>query len=478
MSKQVENVLLIVVDALRTDRVGAYGGDSLTPNIDALAEDGEVFENCYSCINATDPLLTTLLTGLYPTTHGVLNHADDVTDKEKKYVSGIQPLPSLISDTHTSVAIDILGRWHTRGFSRYLRPGQVNRNAALSGRLLNALSSVLTRFPDPLEQQVRELYSGEQDGNASLPATAEEITDIAIESIETTAKPWFMLAHYWDTHLPYVPQEQQTLEVKQRTYDCGNMPLSSILKPIRGSEWGDRLESGILGNSKTVGDMCKKYDAGVVNVDRHVGRLVDHLKNNNEYEDTGIILLADHGESLTEHQIFFDHHGLYEPTTSVPCIIKAPDFSGREQAFVQHFDILPTILDILGKEYDGVVYDGRPLTPNDGGRNIERDAVYMEEALANRKRGIRTNEFTYIESLDENEKCGYCGISHGSDRELYDRDNDPEELENIIDERPETADRLSSKLEQWVSYRPDPVTDTADFDTEEVMNHLEALGYR
>jgi arylsulfatase A-like enzyme len=477
MSGQVTNVVLIVVDALRTDRVGAYTGESLTPNIDYLAEEGEVFEKCYSCINATDPLLTTLMTGLYPTSHGVINHADDVTDSEKQYISGRQTLPMLLPDSHTSIGIDILGRWHARGFDQYLRPSKEYKKSAC-GRLLQTLSTILARFPDSLEQRVREFYRGRNDGNASLPATAEEITDLTIESINSAEEPHFILTHYWDTHIPYVPLEQHPKKVADRTYPRGEVPLSKALEPINGSPWGERLQSGILGDAGTIGDVCKKYDTGVAHVDRSIGRLIRTLKKNDKYEDTAIILLADHGESLTEHQIFFDHHGLYEPTTHAPCIIKAPGFSGREDTFIQHYDILPTILEMIGKKYDKDSYDGKSLVPSNKNRQLDRNAVYMEEALAARKRAIRTDQFTYIESLDNGVVCDYCGIKHAERSELYDRHSDPEEINNIIDERPGVASELSTELESWISNRPDPVVDSVEFDTDEVMDHLEDLGYR
>ena len=105
MAGSVENVLLIVVDALRTDRVGVYGGSDLTPNIDSIADDGEVFEQCYSCINATDSSLTTILTGTYPTHHGVLNHGQNITDEERQYPSGTTPLAGLLSNASLTCSL-------------------------------------------------------------------------------------------------------------------------------------------------------------------------------------------------------------------------------------------------------------------------------------------------------------------------------------------------------------------------------------
>jgi mannose-1-phosphate guanylyltransferase/mannose-6-phosphate isomerase len=82
----VENVLVIVIDALRRDRVGAYGDSALTPNLDRVADDGATFQRCYAPINATDAAMTSLLSGCYPTRHGVLNHGRNVTSEERAAV--------------------------------------------------------------------------------------------------------------------------------------------------------------------------------------------------------------------------------------------------------------------------------------------------------------------------------------------------------------------------------------------------------
>ena len=159
-------------------------------------------------------------------------------------------------------------------------------------------------------------------------------------------------------------------------------------------------------------------------------------------------------ESLTEHNIFFDHHGLYDVTIRVPLIIWCPSmFSGhvRVSSLVQHVDLVPTILDILniGERYG---FDGERLVPLiRGERNCIRSLVYVEEAHTQRKRAIRTENFKYIYALSNREVvCRYCGFIHGGVKELYCLKEDPQELLNVVEKYPRVAQELEETLEKWV----------------------------
>ena len=474
MAGPVENVLLIVVDALRTDRVGVYGGSDLTPNIDSIADDGEVFEQCYSCINATDSSLTTILTGTYPTHHGVLNHGRNITDEEQQYASGTTPLAELLSDTHHTIGVDTLERWHARGFEEYMNPRWENRS-----KLINVAADAVDRFPSALRQRIQRTHSAltRRTDEAPGQVLGESITDLAIDAIESTGSPLFLFTHYWDTHLPYVPPENCPDHVPGDSYEDEGRELGEVLDPIRTSPWSDRLENKLSGESTTVSELKSKYDAGVWNADRAIGRLIETLKQRGLFEETAIIVTADHGESFTEHGILFDHHGLYDPTIHVPLIIRAPGFDGREREFVQHFDIVPTVLDLLGKEFrddrfDGVSLSGERTVPQD------RGAIYAEEGHTARKRAIRTRRYKYIRRLDDRTECRYCEIRHAADEELYDLATDPDEERNIATERPELRDDLDARLESWVESLPDSSKEPISFELNtEVEEHLEDMGY-
>lgn len=476
----VENVLLVVIDALRVDRVGVYNDTKLTPNIDALATQGGIFEECYSCINATDPSLTTILTGQYPTRHGLVNHGERITNKERQYIAGTQSLAERINNSHTTIAVDILGRWHQRGFTHYLQDWSSNRAERLQqAQVRELLAQIVHRLPDSLKQNIHSIYRQIAGERSLSQAEGDTITNTVLNIIDQSDEPWFALAHYWDTHLPYNSGNAYSKVIDERSYEDGDKPLTELLETIEGSSWAENLCDGLLGDAETVGDVKRQYDAAIYRTDQEVGRLVNYLKSTGELENTAIIVTADHGESMTEHDIFFDHHGLYDPSLHVPLIIRAPKFEGHETEFVQHFDLAPTILELLGKEYKKEWFDGISLVPTaDDMRRIDRDAIYAEEAYTARRRCIRTDSYKYITRLDNKDTCRYCNIKHSSGDELYDVVSDPDETENIIDMYPEVTTQLAESLDLWINELPNPDEDEVNFEEDPgVMQRLEDMGY-
>lgn len=471
MVSEIRNVVLIVVDALRADRVGAYSGSDLTPNIDSLANDGEVFEQCFSCVNATDSSITTILTGLYPTHHGIINHGQGVTKKEQRFVSGTTSLPELLNPSHSTIGIDTLERWHQRGFDTYLNPRRSQDSIFMKN-----VKNMVDKLPYFVENAIRSAYDSFNPNDAQ-PISSDTITSDAIDVIRGENSPFFLFAHYWDTHIPYIPLEDHPDHIENTSYREENKSIETILEPIKGSPWASRLEEGLTGDATTVSELKRKYDAGVWTADQAIGQVVDELKEKDIYDETAIIVTADHGESFTEHGIIFDHHGLYDSTIHVPLIIKAPGFDGREDEFVQHFDLVPTILDLLNKDYQDREFDGVSLVEKNA-RTLDRNAVFAEEGHTARKRTIRTQSYKYIKRLDDQNECRYCGISHALDEELYNLENDPEENNNIIGENVTLKNRLNEQLNLWIEELPEPSEEESTYGTsQEVKDHLEDMGY-
>lgn len=121
--KTFPNILFIIIDALRVKNLSCYGYEKeVSPNIDDLATQGILFADVYSCINTTDPSLTTIFSGRYPLSHGILGHGARVTVEEINQFNsfGIQLLPEILkSHGYTTLAVDWLGRWHKRGYDYY-----------------------------------------------------------------------------------------------------------------------------------------------------------------------------------------------------------------------------------------------------------------------------------------------------------------------------------------------------------------------
>jgi arylsulfatase A-like enzyme len=415
--------------------------------------------------------MTTITTGRYPTRHGILNHASNISEHEQRQVSGSKNLPERLPDNIYTFAIDKLERWHARGFDEYTYPNP----GKTESKTKDVLRSLKDALPGPMRNGVEQTYEivAEDISETHIShADATAVTDKTIQEIQSTNDGWFGLVHYWDVHLPYeIPATEATTPVKD-TRD-----LNDILEPIKGSKWYDQLTEELLDGAETVGELKRSYDRAVRFVDQEIGRLISVLESEGIAEDTAIIVTADHGESFTEHGIVFDHHGLYDVSLHVPLVIDAPEVAVGESDFIQHFDLTPTILDLLGVNYEAQSFDGSSLVSDDQ-PIASRDAIFAEEAHTSRQRTIRTNQRKYIGLLEGDSQCRYCGISHGAPEELYDLSADPEETTNIIQENEDAANRLRERLDKWINTIPEPEANAKDFeDNEAAVERLEAMGY-
>jgi len=387
------NIILIVIDALRARNLGCYGGgEESSPNIDEIADKGILFENVYCSWNTTDQSLTTILSGRHPRTHGIVHHGDKI------------------------------------------KPEDLNAFETLNVRLLSQIlqgNGYETLAVDWMAISAASLWKGFKDVFRTFLFTFElaRIQDacfvkgLAEKLIKKSRKEnFFLFLHYWDTHTPY-SCPRNFLEKKK-----GHMTSKELL--------------------------LAKYKGAVRYVDQQIGRLFDSLREERLLEDTLIIITSDHGESLTEHDIFFDHHGLYDVTTHVPLILYYPKaFSEpkKVKGLVQHIDLAPTIYELLNIKYKDYELDGASLMPLIRGEKREiRHFVFNEESYVQRKIGFRTKKFKYIFSPDGVGMCNYCQQVHGGEEELYNLEVDPEEKVNIAVESKIVADEMKKGLNDLI----------------------------
>ena len=122
-TKTKPNIILILIDALRADYLGSYGfSKPISPAIDSLAKQGVLFENCFTCTNASDPALTSIMTGMYPRTHGIVHHSFEVSNTELKTFDtrNVQLLQQVFKqNNYHTFGLDFLARWHARGYDFY-----------------------------------------------------------------------------------------------------------------------------------------------------------------------------------------------------------------------------------------------------------------------------------------------------------------------------------------------------------------------
>lgn len=443
---QQPNIIFIIIDALRARNLGCYGYPKPTsPNIDDLAREGVLFEDAFSCVNATDPSLTTIFSGKYPRSHGIVRHSEKFTKETVQRFNESQTrfLPQILKENgYATLAVDWLGRWHKQGYDYYSGISQKLRNKPLYWLMVKSL-----RFR-PLYEALRKFYKP-----TMLIEKADAVTDKAMRLLRKIhGERFFLLIHYWDTHYPYNPPKQYVDQFINGDYG-NSIDASEILSQFNSKHRADLRDR--LGKATTTGEALAKYDAAIAFVDYHVGKLVESLKEHDVLNRTLVVLTSDHGESLTEHGIYFEHHGLYEVSIHVPLIMLHSEFpkGKRINGFVQHTDLTPTITDVLDVEAQYAAFDGRSLVPLIRGKtNQLHSAVYVEEADTARKAAIRTSEYKYIHALDEDLTCKRCGRIHGGTEELYDLRKDPAETQNIVQENPEVTELLRKKLYGWIEF--------------------------
>ncbi len=444
------NIILIIIDALRARNLGCYGYDKPTsPNIDEIAGKGVLFENAYCCINCTDPSLTSILTSRFPASHGLLHHPPHLTQEEIDKVRHIPFLQEILKKNgYRTHAVDWLGGWRRRGYDYYSGIITTSKKPIIGLQKLVAY----TRLERPLFWLKARIPGWERIGSSGKSYdAADAVTNQALNIIhEQTGKPFFLFLHYWDTHFPYVPPKGY----RDKFYRGYDYDVKGIDKANIGSKIGNPTYKQYVAEwlkvCKDVKEVLCRYDGTVNFVDDQVGRLIEGLKKNGILDNTILIVTADHGESLLEHEIYFEHHGLYEPNIQVPLIIVGPGvFSSgkRVSGFVQHIDLMPTILDLLNIPGPDRMQGESLLNFIHGDKESVRDYIFVEEAMRQRKRALSNGPYKYIMTVPRHtSRCSECWRVHGGEEELYDLVHDPEEKKNMVNELPEIASKMRLEL--------------------------------
>lgn len=315
------NVILITIDALRPDHLGCYGYKRDTsPNIDRLASGGILFTQAISQGASTVPSLPSLMTSLYPYQHGVLTNTYRTTI------------------THPVLA-------------QILKDNGYNTCAIVANDILHT-----------------GIAKGFDYAHFDFNMHADAITQKAINWLKDNKdKKIFLWLHYFDTHGPYkppVPYAEKYIRDKFYTNDKKINISHDQQHLYRGT---DEIPEYIADNGMTNPDYyIAHYDGAISFADAQIGILLQTIEGLGLDGKTLIILTADHGEYLGEHDIYFTHgHTLYDQVIKVPLIIK---FNGVVPAgkkfdrIVAHIDILPTILK-LAQIHANIKYSGINLMP-------------------------------------------------------------------------------------------------------------------
>ncbi len=454
------SILIVSIDTLRADHLGCYGYDPydepVSPSIDAFAAESVRFTSCYAARGQTAPSLCTLMVGKYPSSHGV-------RDNGMRFAPGQRTLCERRGE---------LG-YDTAAFVSRI-PAYKNGHPARGVRLLEGGET----HPDGRETE------GHHEADEIVLAKALAWLDGFASRDEQTRAPFFAWVHFYGVHKPYDPPPPHdalfTGDYKGALRPGAKLQWNRVEKAIHSATL-DRVPLAEADHRFVVG----LYDGGIRAVDERVGTLLERLADRGLADETLVVLTADHGEELGEHQLYYFHgNSVYRSTLRIPLLVRWPGVLPRGESFdalAQNVDVVPTILDWLDVELPADL-EGVSLAPwldRDPPADPPRRFAYVE--WQDLIWGAWTSSHAYLinpmgvwlrkSPYDEREGSGFAvGCA-----ELYALAGDPLEQQNVVDLEREAAAELR---EATLAHRARPAALRSWEGAEEgALGELQALGY-
>ena len=433
--REGRGVIVVSIDTLRRDHVSVYGyGRRTTPTLEALANEGVVFEDAVTTAPWTLPAHASLLTSLYPSSHGAV-------------------------DLHRGVPDDV-----------------------------SSLPRLLQQNGFFTQAVVTHLYLSKQYGFGHgfdghwyrYDARAEPVTERAISFLrERGDRDFFLFLHYYDPHWHYDPPPPF-----DRTFDPDYAGVAS------GVWWEFKEETADSIDPRDLRHILALYDGEILYADRQLGRLFRVMKEVGIYDKTLVVVTSDHGEEFLEHGGWEHQKTLYEEVLRIPLLMKLPGSEGagrRVSQQVSLVDVAPTILDDLGS----------PAAAGFQGRSLLGLIRGSEKSPAGPPGSVAPGGGVWAETqhtVDDSHKLAWRQgangkkliVTRGDDGleasvELYDLAKDPRERDDLVSGEPSWVERALQQVESFLaraserreSGAPPPAVEL----TPDQLDKLRALGY-
>jgi arylsulfatase A-like enzyme len=453
------SVVLLTLDTVRADHtaLGGYERDT-TPVLGQLARQWSVYSRLFATADMTLTTHASMFTGLYPRQHGAFHipkpgSADfhpldpsfttlaEVLAAKGYATLGVVANPDFLTprcgidqgfqayDVHDLVPIDLTGTAYLRGLAR----------------------AILTPF------------TGTQDFDLTT-RRAEEINRDAfslLDEVKRKGMPFFLFVNYMDAHAPYLPPApfDRRFPGKDAAFSAARM---QELQPLGGNRFSSLT-------TKEKQGIVSEYDGGIAYEDEQAGRLIEKLKSLGLYDNTLILITADHGEHLADHQLLTHEVSVYQSLVHVPLAIKYP---GQQAGTiidtpVSQIDFMPTILAAAGIK-SPLALSGLDLrTINTAPPRTLFSVTYADHGMIGQSAtAVIANGFKFIDS------------TRGT-RELFDLAKDPDEKNNLYRADDKRGQEMHTELTDWQkrvpAYHPKQQQPTKI--DEENLRRLRSLGY-
>jgi len=432
--KKMPNLVLFGIDSIRADHMSLYGYHrQTTPHIEKFAKGGTVFEKNYSAHIPTTSAYSSMLTGMdvFGTQVVALRHKGPLRPE-------VKTLAEILKDFgYNTTCVGFTGNPASRGFDKYID------------------------------------YPAWGSWNEGRSPKAQKLNDVAIPELDRLAKkkdPFFLFLRHMDPHAPYLPPEPyERIFYHGNETDKKNKSMDPVMsfKPFRDffASW---MPPGISDKDYVIA----QYDGAIAYMDACIQNLFTALEARDLLEDTIVIINGDHGETLYDHECWFDHHGIYDTVLSVPLIIHYPSkvpAGKRVKGYSQHKDLTPTIMELMEVREKDIKwpsdkrFDGQSLLPLISGEVTSRDSeFYITECTWMRKHGWRTPHWKLMIALEPD-------FHFKPEVELYNLIDDPDENNNLAETRPDVVALLRTQMLDWIAKReketglPNPIYNQGDW---------------
>lgn len=414
------NLVVVFLDGANALRMGLYGySKETTPSIDALGARSIVFDTAVSQAVYTIASIGSVLTSHYPERHQSVTFADRLGED-------VVTFPALLTEA---------------GY----------RTAGFSGNAVVSKTFGLDRgYQEFFQVREREDYTGR--GDSVLRAFVEWLDDAEQER-------FLAYLHFREPHFPYDPPPPfDTAFGQSELFPQGITDWRNQIKVLN-----DKAAAGERPPAEVLDRIRGLYDGNMAYVDSLVGKLLGELERRGLSDDTIVLLTADHGEALFEHDYVGHNTQLYEESVRVPLMIHIPGTKTRRvEGVVELVDLAPTILELAGVAFDDL--DGQSLLRPEPGRIAFSRTVWDKPRYSAR-----------------GERYKLIWDSRTDRRELYDLEHDSEETRNILEEEPFMSGLFEQRLFAWLREQerlraaaPPPESAVV---TEEQRELIENLGY-
>ncbi len=442
------NIIFICADQMRADAIGALGNSGIeTPNIDRLLEDAVAFTNHYSVSSPCCPARTSLLTGQYAVEHGSItkDHPMRVSTNLALEARKTGLLPVLFGFT------DTVARPYMSG-SEGIMPGfDVHTYMNLHNDGLASWARDLRAKGYTVPEDIMQIYEAREAPYKAADSDTAFLTDKVISFLRGQSEQFgFVHVSYFRPHPPFLAPKPYSEAYRRLTPKPPSIDLESFLSmhPIHAQLFGQAYRGEFHG--KTYGEVelilaaraledKRAYYGLISELDFHVGRLLDVLKQMGLYDDALIIFTSDHGEMLGDKWLY-GKGGYFDPSFHVPLVIKPPGRMpecGSDRVFdgfTSSIDLMPTVLELLGVGIPETC-QGRSLAEllrgNTGSRDF-RSKIFFENYLVlgpgslSRTLTVKDKVYKYV----------HCSAFEDL---LFDLTVDPLELHNLAGEPAHSA---------------------------------------